>query len=112
MRVDGEFALSSTETKRRCRVCGCTETTACPGGCHWVEADLCSSCHAGFGVRNPRQNPQPGDVLAVGEDVREVIDRIANSIEYGFPRRAASRRLTLIKWQLWARNAEVRKVAP
>ncbi|HWU23772.1 MAG TPA: hypothetical protein VN088_19695 [Nocardioides sp.] len=31
-----------------CRVCGCTETAACPGGCHWVPdpqmGDLCSAC--------------------------------------------------------------------
>lgn len=30
--------------QRRCRVCGCTERNACPGGCHWVEWDLCSEC--------------------------------------------------------------------
>lgn len=34
----------------RCRVCGCTESKACPGGCVWVPdpelADLCSSCPA------------------------------------------------------------------
>jgi hypothetical protein len=29
---------------RACRVCGCTDDRACPGGCWWVEADLCSSC--------------------------------------------------------------------
>ena len=28
----------------RCRVCGCTEEKACPGGCSWVEVDLCSRC--------------------------------------------------------------------
>lgn len=27
-----------------CRVCGCTEDRACPGGCWWVEPDLCSAC--------------------------------------------------------------------
>lgn len=30
--------------KRRCRVCGCTQFHACPGGCYWVEYDLCSQC--------------------------------------------------------------------
>jgi phosphoribosylformylglycinamidine (FGAM) synthase PurS component len=29
---------------QRCRVCGCTSTVACPGGCSWVEPDLCSQC--------------------------------------------------------------------
>jgi len=30
--------------KRKCRVCGCTDNRACPGGCYWVEEDLCSAC--------------------------------------------------------------------
>jgi hypothetical protein len=34
---------------QRCRVCGCTENRACPGGCFWVEDDLCSACAEGFG---------------------------------------------------------------
>lgn len=29
----------------RCRLCGCTDNHACPGGCWWVEPDLCSACH-------------------------------------------------------------------
>jgi hypothetical protein len=32
---------------RACRICGCTDTTACTGqgaNCHWVEDDLCSYC--------------------------------------------------------------------
>lgn len=27
-----------------CRVCGCTDFLPCPGGCAWVEPDLCSAC--------------------------------------------------------------------
>jgi hypothetical protein len=27
-----------------CRICGCTDTQACPGGCYWVEPNLCSAC--------------------------------------------------------------------
>lgn len=27
-----------------CRVCHCTEQWSCPGGCRWVEDDLCSAC--------------------------------------------------------------------
>ena len=38
---------------RRCRVCGCPDDHACPGGCYWVEEDLCSACagheHEGSG---------------------------------------------------------------
>lgn len=29
---------------RACRVCGCTDNSACAGGCGWVERDLCSLC--------------------------------------------------------------------
>lgn len=32
--------------ERTCRVCGCTESHGCPGGCYWVEKDLCSLCEA------------------------------------------------------------------
>jgi hypothetical protein len=27
-----------------CRVCGCSDRDACPGGCAWVAPDLCSAC--------------------------------------------------------------------
>ncbi len=27
-----------------CRKCGCADHQACPGGCYWVEDDLCSAC--------------------------------------------------------------------
>ena len=29
-----------------CRKCGCTDNHACPGGCYWIEPDLCSRCAA------------------------------------------------------------------
>jgi hypothetical protein len=29
---------------RRCRICGCSESDACEGGCRWTEADLCDTC--------------------------------------------------------------------
>ena len=32
------------KTVRKCRMCGCTEKKACPGGCFWVGKDLCSEC--------------------------------------------------------------------
>lgn len=44
----GEQCLDGLEKLRErqqtCRICGCTEARACPGGCHWVEPGLCSSC--------------------------------------------------------------------
>ncbi len=32
------------EDEQTCRNCGYTWDNACPGGCHWVEEDLCSCC--------------------------------------------------------------------
>lgn len=40
-------AAAAASGKRSCRICGCTDTTACMDGdqpCHWVEEDLCSKC--------------------------------------------------------------------
>lgn len=35
-----------TLPQAECRVCGCTEEEACPGGCIWANsaATLCSQC--------------------------------------------------------------------
>ncbi|MEN6537813.1 MAG: hypothetical protein ABFD89_29445 [Bryobacteraceae bacterium] len=30
-----------------CRVCGCSDTRACPGGCYWAAPGLCSKCAEG-----------------------------------------------------------------
>lgn len=38
------YLLSRASAEKICRVCGCTQDNACPGGCYWVEDDLCSSC--------------------------------------------------------------------
>lgn len=27
-----------------CRLCGCTDDRACPGGCYWVFPNVCSAC--------------------------------------------------------------------
>lgn len=59
-------------------------------------------------ARDPREDPQPGDVLAVGNDAREVWERVGGNVEYGFPGKSATRWLPLIRWHTWARNAEVR----
>lgn len=48
---------------RSCRVCGCTDDRACPGGCLWADEDLCSAC-----VGVPRQSGlQSGGDFVLGE---------------------------------------------
>ena len=37
----GKFLFTPKGT---CRVCGCTDEHACPGGCVWAEPNLCSRC--------------------------------------------------------------------
>ena len=39
-----DHILDRVRTEPVCRVCGCTEDNACPGGCYWIEPDLCSAC--------------------------------------------------------------------
>lgn len=29
---------------RQCRICGCTDDEACPGGCSWSQPEICSTC--------------------------------------------------------------------
>lgn len=42
--INGDDPAVLDHFDRRCRMCGCTDDRACPGGCWWTEADLCSSC--------------------------------------------------------------------
>ena len=39
-----KYILEQVDAEPVCRVCGCTQHNACPGGCYWVEPDLCSAC--------------------------------------------------------------------
>lgn len=39
---------------QKCRVCGCDFFHACPGGCWWIEDDLCSSCDSKIGYKRNR----------------------------------------------------------
>lgn len=38
----------AVSTRGICRICGCTDSATCPGGCYWVNDahTLCSSCVA------------------------------------------------------------------
>ncbi len=40
----GLFNVRFNERTGVCTECGCHWTSACPGGCHWVAPNLCSSC--------------------------------------------------------------------
>lgn len=49
--------------KRLCRVCGCTQFHACPGGCYWVTDDQCSKCfHDRF---KPMTSGHPGPLFII-----------------------------------------------
>jgi hypothetical protein len=44
---DGSMILGDEPA---CRVCGCTQTTPCAGGCIWAAEDLCSACARAHGA--------------------------------------------------------------
>ena len=61
-----------------CRICGCTDDCGCPGGCEWVEEDLCSRCSEIVEefvatVRNQANNL---------EDVMNNVDQLVNPEDY------------------------------
>jgi len=39
-----KYILERVDTEQVCRICGCTDNNACPGGCYWAKPDLCSAC--------------------------------------------------------------------
>jgi hypothetical protein len=41
--ADRQARIAASE-EEVCRVCGCSDTKSCPGGCTWAEPGLCSSC--------------------------------------------------------------------
>jgi hypothetical protein len=43
---DKERIAAAPDPERACRVCGCTQDNACPGGCAWMAEDpgLCTAC--------------------------------------------------------------------
>jgi len=62
-----------------CRKCGCTDTKPCPGGCYWVEDDLCSSC-VEVKVTDKRRiteasdlsGPAPGNIVVGGKKEKAI----------------------------------------
>ena len=77
---------------RSCRVCGCTDERPCPGGCSWVEPDLCSRC-AGEKNAGPEQGPivlmLPATVRVSFEEPAEFLqelEELAKEVEEGIVR--------------------------
>jgi hypothetical protein len=60
----------SFTSRRRCRVCGCSEYDACwhelLGACWWVQPDLCSHCAKGLRVQ--RDSEIAADMDAAEEE--------------------------------------------
>lgn len=61
--------MHNPRAARSCRVCGCTDDRACPGGCAWLDArdDLCSACVAA----------QPHVVSMTRSNKRQVLESVA-----------------------------------
>ncbi len=70
--------MKRKQAERTCRVCGCTDRD-CSGciertgvACHWVGADLCSACAAGWGtlIRVRRGEPNVASARVGGKTLR------------------------------------------
>ena len=44
LNTNPEEGAGKTATERTCRICGCTDSKACEGGCFWVMPEICSKC--------------------------------------------------------------------
>ena len=43
-----------------CRMCGCTWSDGCPGGCAWVDPNVCSNCLPQLAVEATLASPRGG----------------------------------------------------
>lgn len=57
---------------QQCRSCGCSNLSACEGGCWWFEDDLCSSCVQPL-------EPTSADLIRKGMD--ELLARLPEGTE-------------------------------
>lgn len=58
-----------------CKVCGCTDEQACPGGCYWVDTkhSVCSACY--------------GNIMhAINTGLKAVLFKEDGSVEYLSPK--------------------------
>lgn len=85
---------------RACSVCGCTETSACLGGCRWIGPNLCSACG-----HDPCVDPQAGDLVTVAGETREVESVNDDRVIYSWPGKVAVRTMYLNAWRAWAEKA-------
>ena len=53
---------------RKCRGCGCDWNHPCPGGCFWVEDDLCSRCAERLNEMNAHAVEEGADPHETDED--------------------------------------------
>jgi hypothetical protein len=75
---------------RKCKVCGCTQNNACPGGCYWVEDDLCSACNTilikksviTFNSKDKKTFKEEAKVIAEGFENLDVARGFINGIGF------------------------------
>jgi ParB family chromosome partitioning protein len=70
------FCPECADTVQVCRKCGCTEEAACPGGCAWVEDDLCSACAPASG---DGEAVCVGCEIALEEGVRDALEALMDA---------------------------------
>lgn len=69
----GFYACPTHTNEAFCRVCGCSEWEPCPGGCYWVEEDLCSACDKSGKKEQGIQDIQEPEPIFVDSKLFEAI---------------------------------------
>jgi hypothetical protein len=57
--------------------------------------------------RDPRKDPQPGDIIRKGNKQRKVVTVYGNDIWYDVPGSTVRKLCWITTWRVWARGADV-----
>ena len=82
-------AMVSTAPKPKlvCLGCGCTDDRACPGGCHWSQPGICSTCE-----------PRTKELLTDSPRARDLVVRAATGAVRQRRRSFRVMSLALVAW--------------
>ena len=109
-----ERAETVDEDEQKCRVCGCTDDMACPGGCYWVEPDLCSRCAERMRREDVSHQPEYSSAVAAAPETvdEKAIAPTKFNIAWIEPMTVYPPKITINKQNVIRINTAAVKLAP